>query len=136
MSIRTTNTAVRSVIPTGLTDDEIDALIVQSNTIVNRTLVNKGLAEDLLKDIETWLTAHLIATGKEIQPISEKVGDVSVQYSAVGGKRDKGGFLEETTYGRMVLFLDTSGGFQKSSMKRASIKAVKQNSDPMGTSDY
>lgn len=131
MAVRTTKTKVRYVIQTGLEDDEIDALITQSNSIVTRTIGDEGLESTLLRDIETWLTAHLIAIGKERQPLSEKVGDIWLTFEKTGAK----GFLEQTTYGQMVLFLDSTGNFQKSSLKRASIKAVKQNNDPIGHDD-
>jgi hypothetical protein len=131
MAARTTKTQVRYVIETALEDDEIDALITQANSIVTRTLENEALGDSLLKDIETWLTAHLIAMGKERQPISEKVGDIWVTFEKNGAKT----FLERTTYGQMVLFLDPTGLFQKSSMKRASIRAIKQNDEPMGQDD-
>lgn len=131
MSVRTTKTKVRYVIETALEDDEIDEMIRQSNLIVTRTVGNEGMNSDLLLQLETWLTAHLIAIGKERQPISEKVGDIWVQYQ----KSELKSFLESTTFGRMVLFLDSSGQFQASSMKRASISAVKQNNTPMGTND-
>jgi hypothetical protein len=131
MSVRTTKTQVRYVIQTGLEDDEIDALISHANSIVTRVVGSESLGAAVLKDLETWLTAHLIAIGKERQPLSEKVGDIWLSFEKMGGK----GFLEMTTYGRMVLFLDPTGNFQRSSLKRASIRAVKQNDEPMGTND-
>lgn len=131
MSARTTKTAVRYVIDTALEDDEIDAMITQANLMVTRVVGSAGLADDVLKDIETWLTAHLIAIGKERQPLSEKVGDIWLTFEKRGGK----GFLEMTTYGQAVLFLDPTGNFQKSSLKRASIVAIKQDTEPMGTDD-
>lgn len=131
MSVRTTKTAVKYVIQTALEDDEIDALITQANLIVTRTVGDEGLAADLLKDMETWLTAHLIAIGKERQPLSEKVGDIWLTFEKIGAS----GFLEQTTFGQMVLFLDTTGNFQRSSLKRASIRAIKQNDNPLGSDD-
>lgn len=128
MSVRTTKAAVRYIIETALEDDELDALIKQANLMVTRVVGNEGLATDLLKDLETWLTAHLIAIGKERQPISEKVGEIWLSFQELGGK----GFLEMTTFGKTVLFMDTSGSFQKRSLKQASITAIKQNDNPMG----
>jgi hypothetical protein len=132
MSVRTTKTAVRYIIDTALEDDEIDALITQANLMVTRVVGEEGLASDLLKDLETWLTAHLIAIGKERQTLSEKVGDIWLTFNKLGGK----GFLEQTTFGMTVLFMDTSGNFQKSSLKRASIHSVKQNTDTWTATDY
>lgn len=126
--IRTTHTLVRAVIQTGLDNNEIEALIIQAHAIVDANVGTSALSETTLQTMETWMAAHLIAIGKERQPISEKVGDIWLQWEKHGGK----GFLEQTTYGQMVLFLDTTGNFQKSSYKRAYIKAVKQNDYPMG----
>lgn len=131
MSVRTTKTAVRYVIQTALEDDEIDAIIGQANGVVTRVLSGEALADSLLRDIETWLTAHLIAMSKERQPLSEKVGDIWLSFE----KRSGNGFLEMTTFGQMVLFLDPTGSFQKSSMKKAAITAIKQDNLPMGTDD-
>src|SRR5690606_5566991 len=125
MSVRTTKTAVRAVIETALEDHEIDALIAQANSIVTRVVGGENLTSAILKDLETWLTAHLIAIGKERQPFSEKVGDISVQFAKTTFK----GFLESTSFGQMVLFLDPTGNFQKSAAKTASIKAIKQNNN-------
>jgi hypothetical protein len=122
MSYRTTKTAVRYVIQTALQDDEIDALIGHANAIVTRTVGEEGLAESLLKEMETWLTAHLITIGKERQPLEEKIGDVWLKHEPTGFKS----FLESTRFGQMVLFLDTTGNFQKSSLKKASIRAIEQ----------
>lgn len=125
MSVRTTKTAVRYITSTSLEDDEIDALIATANRIVTRVVGSEGMDTDLLKDIETYLTAHLIAVGPERQPIVEKVGDVWLQFDKTGFKS----FLEATRFGQMVLFLDTSGNFQRSSLKRASISAIRQDED-------
>lgn len=121
MSVRTTKTAVKAIIDTTLEDHEIDAFIAQSNSIVTRVTSNENLSTTLLKDLETWLTAHLMAISKERQPLEERVGDIWLVY-----QESPSGFLQSTTYGQMVLFLDTSGAFQKTAMKKATIRAIKQ----------
>lgn len=124
MSFRTTAIAVKGVIDTTLESDEIEVYIGHANLIVTRVTAEESLSAELLKQIETYLSAHLIAIGKERQPLEERVGDIWLVY-----QESPSGFLESTTYGRMVLFLDTSGVFQKSSMKKVSIKAIKQVND-------
>ena len=109
MSVRTTIKLVKSVTDTELTNIQIIALIEQSNRIVTRLLSGEGMADDLLADIETWYTAHLIAVGWERQLKSEKVDDMWLTYQ---GKF--GAFLESTTFGQMVLSLDSSGLFSNS----------------------
>lgn len=121
MAVRTDNTEVKTIIPTALEDTEIDALIIVANRMVTRTVGSEGLTAELLKDIETWMTAHLIAVGKERQVASEKVGDIWLTYN-----KNPQGFLQSTTYGQMVLTLDTSGKFQTAIKQKASIVAIKQ----------
>lgn len=122
--MRTTLTLVRAVIPTGLEDAEINALIAVANRMVTNVLGGESLTEEVLTDIETFLTAHLIAIGKERQTREERVGDVWIRFN-----ENKGQFLLSTTYGQMVLFFDTSGKFQSASKMRASIQAIKQEDE-------
>lgn len=119
--MRTDAITVKSIIPTALEDSEINTIIRHANLMVTRALSGAGLTDALLKDIETWMAAHLIAIGKERQPMSEKVGDIWITYN-----KNPQGFLSQTTYGQSVLFLDTSGLLQKGEMKKASIAAINQ----------
>jgi hypothetical protein len=92
--------------------------------MVTTQLSGAGMTDALLKDIEMWLAAHLIAITKERQPSEEKVGDIWIRY-----QRSFGEGLSQTTYGQMVLTLDSSGNLQRSSMKRARVRAIQQDSD-------
>ncbi len=118
---RTSNAEVLKISDTALTTSQIDNIIEFANRSVTNTLGGEGLTIALLKDIETWLTAHLIAVGKERQPEGEKVGDIWLTYQK---KINEG--LRSTSYGQMVLSLDTSGKFQQSMKQKVSIRAVKQ----------
>jgi hypothetical protein len=123
--MRTTIALVKSVIPTGLEDPEISALMQVANRMVTTVVGSEGsLTEETLKDLETWMTAHIIAIGKERQTREERVGDVWVKYN-----ENKSQFLQSTSYGQMVLFLDTTGKFQSASKMRASIQSIKQEED-------
>jgi len=97
MALRTNITEVKIIIPTALADSEILSLINVSNRMVTRTVGGEGLTDDLLKDIETWLTAHLISIGKERQVQSEKVGDIWLTFT-----KNPQGFLQSTTFGQMA----------------------------------
>ncbi len=124
MAARTTIDTVKMIIPTALTDDEIRDIILMANVIVTRQVGGEGLTSALLKDLETWFTAHLISIGKERQPMSEKVGDIWLTF-----QKNEVGFLQSTTYGQMVLFMDTSGQFQASANKKIKFRAIKQIND-------
>jgi len=121
MANRTTFGEVQKISDTALADADITSVIDFANRIVTDTVGSESLSAAVLKDIETWLTAHLIAIGKERQPNAEKVGDIWLTFD----KNERVG-LGSTKYGQMVLFLDTSGKFQAGTMKKARIRAMKQ----------
>lgn len=121
---RTTELEVKAILDTSLTDLEVLHYINVANRIVTRQLSGEGLTDALLKDIETWYTAHLIAITKERQPTEEKVGDIWLRFGGTSGAR-----LEATTYGQQVLTMDSSGKMQQAMKKRASIRAIQQDRD-------
>ena len=104
---RVTEAEVRQIISTDL--DPIDNFINTANIIVNANLAENSscaLSEDELKQIELYLSAHLIALtdGTARQSTSEKLGDASVSY---GGSLGEG--LNYTQYGQTVKMLDRCG---------------------------
>lgn len=121
---RTNVTTVRIIINSALGDTDINSVIEQANRIVTRQLGDTDLVAAVLTDIETWLTAHIIAITKERQMQIEKVGDVVLEYNANPGQ-----FLESTTYGQMALMLDSSGTLGRSMLRKARIRAIKQIND-------
>ena len=118
-----TDPEIVKAIMRGVTIEESDIYmhIDIASRWVDANLVDKGLSDGVLMDIETYLTAHLIAIGSGRQATSEKVGSVQVQY---GGKFGEG--LKATTYGQMVLMLDTTGTLEKVGLKKARIRAIRQ----------
>ena len=118
MANRATATEVRVIITTDLLDAAITSMITLANTMVTDT-VTCGLSAAILKEIERWLTAHLIAVTHDRMAVSEKLGEAEVKYSGVYGEG-----LKSTTYGQMVLQLDTCGSFAKLGKKSATITAI------------
>lgn len=121
---RTDATTVKSIMQTALTDAQLTLIINQANRIVTDELADQSLSAQRMTDIETWLTAHLIAMGKERQPQSEKVGDIWLTY-----KNQTKEQLMSTTFGQMVLMLDTSGKLARISKGEVRIRAIKQIND-------
>lgn len=104
---RVTESEVRQIITTEL--DPIDNFIETASLIVDVNLANNpscALSEAELKQIELYLSAHLIALtdGTARQAMSERLGDASISY---GGQLGEG--LKYTQYGQMVLTLDRCG---------------------------
>jgi hypothetical protein len=85
-------------------EDMVEACISSANVFVTATLVGKGLTDPVLKEIERWLTGHMIASTKERQIKKAGAGGAEVEYV---GKFDIG--LYGTSYGQMAVALDTSG---------------------------
>lgn len=121
MALRTDLNSVKAIIDTALEDDELRKLMTQANVIVTRQLGSEGLTNGVLTDIETWMTAHFIALGKERQLEEEHVGDIELHY-----KKNPDGFFQQTTFGQMVLFLDSSGALSRSAKAKVKIKAIQQ----------
>jgi hypothetical protein len=118
---RTTPLLVQQVIETALTTTEILEVIQYANRMVTNFLNGSGLTAAELKDIETFLTAHIIAITKERQTKEERVGDIWVKYYD-----NPTGWLESTSYGQTAMMMDTSGLLQKQSKKRASFVSINQ----------
>jgi len=109
---------------TALTDIQITPIIDQANRMVTRTLGGTTLTDAELLDIETWLTAHLIAIGKERQPQEERVDDIELVF-----QKEPQEFLKSTKYGQMVLTLDSTGLLQVAGKSKVTFKAIKQIQD-------
>jgi hypothetical protein len=106
------------IITTSLLDTAIEAFIEIATAMVTNT-VTCGLAAATLKEIERWLTAHLISVTQERMTTEEKLGEATVKYAGVYGEG-----LKSTSYGQMVLTLDSCGGFANLGKQAASIKSI------------
>jgi hypothetical protein len=119
--MRTNVADVRLIISTSVTDPVIDAYILGSNLLVTQVLGASDLGEDLLQEIERWLTAHNISMTQERLAKKEGAGGAFIEYMGTSGQG-----LSATSYGQMVLIFDTTGEFallQKIKQK-AGISAV------------
>ena len=116
---RVTIAEVKEIIDTSLEDANITAYITAANASVTEVLTGSGLGVDLLKEIERWLTAHLIAATQERQSKSEEAGGAKVTYTGVYGEG-----LRLTSYGQMVITLDSSGLMASLGGRSASIYAI------------
>lgn len=118
---RTDKDTVESIMETGIDPLEIVAIIEFANRMVTTIVGGTTLTEEILTDIETWLTAHLIAMGKERQAKSERINDIWITYQGKFGESLKG-----TTYGQMVLMLDSTGNFARAMKLKIQINAIPQ----------
>jgi len=103
-------------------DATVEAMITAANLIVDKIFVDDvSISEELLTEIEKWLSAHMVASTVFRMTSDEKLGDASVTYTGKWGKN-----LESTPYGQMVLVLDVSGKMANMGKMAASIYAVKE----------
>jgi len=121
---RVTADEVKVVIETELTDPIIEAYISSANVMVTNIMSGSNASSDLLKEIERWLTAHMIAVSKERVASKEGAGGAYIEYS---GEFAAG--LASTSYGQMVKSLDSTGRFANAGSKRVVFRAIAQNDD-------
>ena len=102
MAVRTNVTDVRTIINTSLEDVDIQSYITSASLMIDTYMSESELSSSILQEMEKWLVAHLISVSRERAAQSESVGNASITYS---GKFGEG--LKSTSYGQMVLMLDT-----------------------------
>ncbi len=120
MANRVTAANVKEIISTTQENDIVDVIITSANLLVTQTLNSQGLSDNLMKEIERWLSAHFLAMSLERQTEREEIGgDTNEQYAKLGQG------LNGSTYGQTVKMLDTSGLLDAVlGKKKASIIAV------------
>ncbi|OED34599.1 hypothetical protein AB832_07175 [Flavobacteriaceae bacterium (ex Bugula neritina AB1)] len=106
---RVTDNEVRGIITTSLAD--LSTFRNTASRLVESKLDSSGLDEALLKDIEMYLTAHLITLSNGIIE-SEKLGDASVSY-----KVPNCNLLMSTYFGQIASSLDPTGILQNMGKK-------------------
>lgn len=115
--MRVTATEVKEIIETTLSDAIVNAHIAGANALVNEVF-GTGTS-DLLKQIELWLTAHMLTLTRERQAAKEGAGGANIEYTGTFGQG-----LESTTFGQMVKVLDTTGAMASLGTKQASLFAI------------
>jgi hypothetical protein len=122
MAVRVTHDDVLEIMDSDCTVSHtvIDNLIITANAIINKVFAGDNtMSEDMLKAVEQWFTAHMIASTLWRTTADEKIGDAAVTYTG------KWGFgLDLTPYGQMVKQLDVTGKMAKIGLKGASIYAI------------
>jgi hypothetical protein len=98
----------------------IDSFIAAATNLVDNVLgTDTTLGKALLKEIERWLTAHLVTITLKRIPASAGAGGASIKYTGEWGEG-----LSSSPYGQTVLLLDTTGNFASLSMSRARLIAI------------
>lgn len=121
MAARVTVAEVQSILPSNsITDAVITSFISGATALVDSVLGSSTeVSTDLKKEIERWLTAHMVSSTLERQAKTEGAGGASITYTGEFGSN-----LSSTSYGQMVLALDPTGKMAGLGKKGASMYAV------------
>jgi hypothetical protein len=118
MAVRVTAKEVKQILDdSALAESVINTFITSANTLVNQAL-GTGTT-DILKEVERWLTAHMIASTRERQAKKEEAGGAKIEYTGVYMAG-----LHSTSYGQMVLTMDLSGKLASLMGKAVKIYAI------------
>jgi hypothetical protein len=122
MANRVTATEVKQIMDSCTTSDTVvDVFIGAANSMVTKVYESDTeMTTTMLKDIERWLSAHMIASTVHRSTSEEKLGEASVKYT---GYWSQG--LSSTPYGQMVQILDVTGKFANYGKRSATIDAIK-----------
>lgn len=102
----------------------INTFITVAEEVVTNIYAGSTASVTLLKEIERYLTAHMIVSTLYRMGKEEKVGEAQIKYT---GEWKEG--LNSTPYGQMLLTIDTTGLILKSGKRSASIRTVESFDD-------
>lgn len=122
MAVRVTVDEVIEILDdTELDDDVILAFIGSANVFVTAQLSAKSLDASVLKEIERWVSAHMITMTRERVGKEAGAGGAYIKYAGEWGKG-----LNGTSYGQTAVMLDTTGTLEALAQGKgkASMKAI------------
>ncbi len=103
-----------------LGDQSINAFIIAANLFITKVFEEDTDTDAaLLKELERWFAAHLIASGGQRSAAEEEVDGARVKYTGKWGEK-----LKSTPYGQTVLVLDVYGRIEKAGKMSVTIYAV------------
>ena len=113
---RVTDADVKQILDT---DVSTTPFILSANLLVDQWLLDKGLSEALLTEIERWVAAHLTCM-LDPRETAKAMGDSRVNFEA--GRLGMG--LQATRYGQQVLLLDTTGTLAAQGLRRTTFQVL------------
>lgn len=118
---RTTAAEVQAILSETIAESTIEAFIAGATLLLDEVYEDETeLDDDLLEEIERWLTAHMITSTISRMAKKEGAGGASIEYTGDWGK-----YLDGTPYGQMALSLDPTGKLASATARRAvQIEAV------------
>lgn len=122
MANRVTASEVKAIMDDcQVTDPVVETFITAAEEVISLVFAtDTTITTALLKEIERWFVAHMIASTLERTASEEKVDDAQIKYTGKWGEN-----LSSTSYGQMVMQLDVAGRMVNANKPAARIFAVK-----------
>lgn len=119
---RVTATEVKEVMDNcTVTDAIVNVFIAAGELLIDKVFTDDTvLGADILKEVERFFVAHLVAMTKSRVTTEEKLGEAAVKYAGKFGMN-----LDATPYGQIAKQLDTTGKLASIGKQVAYMKAVK-----------
>ncbi|MFP4526445.1 MAG: hypothetical protein ACLFNL_08645 [Bacteroidales bacterium] len=117
----TTPNDIKLIIDTDMEDDDISGYIDSASALIETWFSGVSASTTMLKEVERWLTAHLIAMSKERQVKEEGAGGAYVRYSGIFGTG-----LKTTSYGQTAIEIDSTNTLRSVSGKKLKFMAIKE----------
>lgn len=118
MAVRVTASEVKAIMVDSVDETRITPFINSANFFVNQYL-QTSYTEEVLKEMELWYTAHLLASTTERLPYRVEGLGTGVSYKVPNPNG-----IDGTAYGQQVLLLDSLGIIKDLDKERASFKAI------------
>jgi len=121
MAVRVTADEVKEIMD-GVTssDPTIEIFITAASAVIDNVFTGDTvIGTTLLKELERWLTAHMLASTLFRMSVQEKLGEAEVKYMGKWGEN-----LASTPYGQMLKVLDTTGKISQLGKSSATMYAI------------
>lgn len=118
---RTTAADVQAILKKTIAEATIEAFINGATLLLDEVFEDEtNISEDLVAEIERYLTAHMITSMYARMAEKEGAGGASIKYTGQWGK-----YLDSTPYGQQALALDPTGKLAAATARKAvTIEAV------------
>jgi hypothetical protein len=113
---------VKNIIDTTLDTADIEAYISTATAVLDNAYTGYTVSTALRKEVERWLTAHLIASTREQQLTEAKAGSASAKFQGKTGMN-----LYSTFYGQNAISIDTTGALAGLGGKTINITSLEED---------
>lgn len=124
---RVTPNDVRQIMTSDIAveDAVIRTFIEAANLVITNTFeYDATTSSELKRELERWLTAHMLAMTVHKIAQTEQIGDANIRYTGYFGTG-----LDATPYGQVLKDMDTSGKMLNMGKREVTVYAVRSFDD-------